>query len=283
MEKSWECIYRPNYIAGYNPFIIKNMNKAIERMVEAINHREKIVIYGNCDVDSICGLSSLLLILKYLNADVEYYIEEGYTKGNIISEESLKNHVHFLGAQLLITVGCGFESQKQLDLCEELKIDCIITENRKTKLKLNGIYINPSQQDCSYRHKNLSSCGVAFKLMQAIAIYYNMKSINKYIDLIMLGTVSAKVKDVGESKIFLKEGTAFLKQTNNYGLRAIMDFYEIRDINEDAICDIIKAITPPISTVGKKDNARIVVELLTTNDQSRAEQITKYLYNEKLR
>ena len=71
MRKAWESIYCPNYISGYNPFNLKNMNKAIERLVTAINNREKIVIYGGCDVDSICGISSLLLILKYLNAEVE--------------------------------------------------------------------------------------------------------------------------------------------------------------------------------------------------------------------
>lgn len=283
MEKFWERIYRPNYITGYNPFIIKNMNKAIERMVEAINHREKIVIYGSCDVDGICGLASLLLILKYVNADVEYYIDEGTGVSHTLDTDALKNHVHFLGAQLLITIGCGLKSQEQEYLCRELGIDLIITENKKMKANNSTIYINPSQQGCSYRYKNLSSCGVAFKLMQAIAIYYNMKSVNRYLDLIIVGAISARVENIGENRVLLKEGLKYLKETNNYGLRAIMDFYNIKEVNEDSIHKMIDVITPTISAVGKKDNARIVVELLTTNEKYRAEQITKYLYSERNR
>ncbi|GFP76845.1 DHH family phosphoesterase [Clostridium fungisolvens] len=283
MEKFWESIYRPSYITGYNPFIIKNMNKAIERLVKAINLREKIVIYSGCDVDGLCGLASLLLVLKYLNADVEYYVSDEKNNSHILETETLKNHIHFLGAELLITVGCGIESKDQEILCNNLGIDLIVTENRKLKPNFRAIYINPSQDGCSYRYKSLSASGVTFKLMQAIAIYYNMKSINRYLDLILIGTISSEAEDKGENSVFIKEGVNFLNNTNNYGLRAIMEFYNIVEFNYDSIRKIIDVITPAIGAVDKKDNARIVVELLTTNDISRARQITKYLYNEKIR
>jgi single-stranded DNA-specific DHH superfamily exonuclease len=283
MEKIWESIYRPSYITGYNPFIIKNMNKAIERLVKAINQREKIVIYSGCDVDGLCGLASLLLVLKYLNADVEYYIGDEKNNSHSLETETLRNHIHFLGAELLITSGCGLESKEQEILCGSLGIDLIITENKKVKSDLKSIYINPSQEGCSYRYKNLSASGVTFKLMQAIAIYYNMKSINRYLDLILLGTISSDAENKGENSIFIKEGINFLNNTNSYGLRAIMEFYNIDEFNCDSIRKIINVITPAIGAVDKKDNARIVVELLTTNDISRARQITKYLYNEKIR
>jgi single-stranded DNA-specific DHH superfamily exonuclease len=283
MEKFWESIYRPSYITGYNPFIIKNMNKAIERLVKAINLREKIVIYSGCDVDGLCGLASLLLVLKYLNADVEYYVSDEKNNLHNLETETLKNHIHFLGAELLITVGCGIESKDQEVLCNNLGIDLIVTENRKLKPDFKSIYINPSQEGCSYRYKSLSASGVTFKLMQAIAIYYNMKSINRYLDLILIGTISSEAEDKGENSVFIKEGANFLNNTNNYGLRAIMEFYNIVEFNYDSIRKIIDVITPAIGAVDKKDNARIVVELLTTNDISRARQITKYLYNEKIR
>ncbi|SHE54245.1 DHH family phosphoesterase [Clostridium fallax] len=281
MQKFWESIYRPNYINGYNPFIIKNMNKAIERTVTAINHREKIVLYGSCDVDGICGIASLILMLKYLNADVEYFIDEG---NGGLNSDILKNHIGFLGAQLVITVGCGLNNiKKQEALCKELGIDIIVTENKKTKDKYESIYINPSQECCGYRYKNLSSCGVSFKLMQAIAIYYNMKSINRYLDLILLGGISAGIENIGENRIFLKEGMNYLKTTNNNGLRAILDYSSIKDINSDSIRRIISIITPTVNPVGKKESARIIVELLTTNDKDRSEQIVKYLYSERKR
>lgn len=283
MQKFWESIYSPNYITGYNPFIIKNMNKAIERMVEAINNREKIVIYGGTDVDSLCGIASLLLILKYLNADVEYCIGEDINNCDYIKEDTIKNQIAFLGAQLLITVGCSIGSKEQEELCDSLGIDLILTENKKVKSVYNSIYINPSEVGCSYRYKGLSNSGVTFKLMQAIAIYYNMKSINKYLDLIFLGGVYSNISERGENNVILIEGVKYLRNTNNIGLQALKDLYEIQDINKKSVKQIIEVITPSEGAVGKRDNARIVVELLTTNDKSRAEQIAKYLDNEKNR
>lgn len=283
MRKFWESIYRPNYINGYNPFIINNMNKAIERVVEAINNREKIVLYGRCDVDGICGISSLMLILKYLNADVEYCIEECNLGEHNIDNEIIKNKIHFLGADLLITVGCGLASNEEEEYAKKLGIDLIIIENKKEHNNYKSIYINPKKKECSYRYKSLSNCGVTFKFMQAIAIYYNMKRINKYLDLVLIGSYSCNVEKHGENGVFLKEGIRFLENTNNYGLRAIIKYLKISKIDEDSIDSIIDMITPLKNAVGKTDNARIVVELLTTNNRYRAEQITKFINNEKNR
>lgn len=281
MSKQWEQIYRPNYISGYNPFIIKNMNKAIEKLVDAINSRKKIVVYGRCDVDGICALSSLILILKYLNGDVEYCIEETSNSEHIIKEEDIKDRIHFLGADLLITVGCTFKSTKELELCESLNIETIVLENIKPKKVYNTIYINPNQIGCSYRYKNLSISALTFKLMQAIAIYYNMKSINRYLDLIFLGSVYNASEETGENKVFLKEGLTYLKQTDNYGLSSILEYLNIEAIEKHNIDSILELLKPKSSSVSKMDTAKIVVELLTTSDKDRAEQIVKYLNFEK--
>lgn len=281
MSKQWEQIYRPNYISGYNPFIIKNMNKAIEKLVDAINSRKKIVVYGCCDVDGICALSSLILILRYLNGDVEYCIEEASNSAHIIKEDDIKNRIHFLGADLLITIGCTFKSAKELELCESLNIETIVLENIKPKKVYNTIYINPNQLGCSYRYKNLSTSALTFKLMQAIAIYYNMKSINRYLDLIFLGSVYNASEEVGENKVFLKEGLTYLKQTDNYGLSSILGYLNIETIEKHSIDSILELLMPKSSSVSKMDTAKIVVELLTTSDKDRAEQIVKYLNFEK--
>ena len=123
---------------------------------------------------------------------------------------------------------------------------------------------------------------LTFKLMQAIAIYYNMKSINKYLDLILIGTKWAGSSDKGENAVFLKEGKKFLDNTNNIGLRAIINFNNIEELDDENIEKIINLITPTKSAVGMINNARIVLELLTTNDEDRAEQIAKYLYNTRV-
>ena len=281
MRKFWESIYCPNYISGYNPFILKGMNEAIERLVLAVNNRQKIVIYGTYNVDGICAVSSLILVLRYLNADVEYLIYDRQDHDVIINSVDIKDNVDFLGAELLITLGVGLKSQEEVDLCKKLGIDLIVIENEKSVCVNDYIYINPNQIGCQYRYKNLSTSGLAFKLMQAIAIYYNMKSINKYLDLILIGIKWAKVSVKGENGVLIKEGNKFLMNTNNVGIRSIIEFNNIEEFNDDGINKIIKFIIPPIGAVGIMDNARIVLELLTTNDKDRSNQIIKYLYSLK--
>lgn len=281
MRKFWESIYCPNYISGYNPFILKGMNKAIERLALAVNNRQKIVVYGTYNVDGICAVSSLILVLKYLNADVEYLIYDRQENDARINSVDIRDNVDFLGAELLITLGVGLKSQEEVELCKKLGIDLIVLENGQSKQVNDYIYINPNQEGCQYRYKNLSTSGLAFKLMQAVAIYYNMKSINKYLDLILIGIKWSKVSTKGENGVFIKEGNKFLMNTNNNGLRSIIEFNNIEEFSDYGINKIIEFLIPPIGAVGITDNARIVLELLTTDDKYRANQIIKYLYSLK--
>ena len=281
MRKFWESIYSPNYITGYNPFILKDMNKAIERMVSAINNRKKIVVYGIPNVDGLCAISSLILVLKYLNADIEYVVHDDSSSKSKISSKDIINNVQFLGGEVLIALGIDLKSKEEEKLCKSLGIDLIVIENRDVNYAYEYIYINPNQKGCQYRYKNLSVSGLTFKLMQAIAIYYNVKSINKYLDLILIGEKWAKSPKKGENSVFIKEGMRFLINTNNHGLRSIMDAYNMININEDSVDKIIDVITPTINVVTMTDNARIIIELLITNRKERAEQITKYLNKSK--
>ena len=281
MRKFWESIYCPNYITGYNPFLLRHMNKAIEKLVYAVNNRKKIVIYGVSSVDGICSIASLSLILMYLNADVEYLIYEEEDAKKSIDCNNIKNDIDFLGADLLITLGVDLKPESEVKLCNELDIDLIVLENKKTVRERSYVYINPNQKGCQYRYKNLSLSALTFKLMQAIAIYYNLKSINKYLDLILIGAHWAKVPLKGENGVIIKEGKKFLINTNNYGLRAVMELNNIVELDDNSIVKIIELITPTGSTVGMVNNARIILELLITNDKDRAEQISKYLYNLK--
>ncbi|WP_294155285.1 DHH family phosphoesterase [uncultured Clostridium sp.] len=281
MRKFWESIYCPNYITGYNPFILKGMNKAIERLALAVNNRQKIVVYGTYNVDGICAVSSLILVLRYLNADVEYLIYDRQENDARINSEDIKDNVDFLGAELLITLGVGLKSQAEVNLCKKLGIDLIVLENEISDTVNDYIYINPNQKGCQYRYKDLSTSGMTFKLMQAVAIYYNMKSINKYLDLILIGVEWSKVAAKGENKVLIKEGNKFLMNTNNNGLRSIIEFNNIKEFDYCGIQKIIESLIPPIGAVGITDNARIVLELLTTNDKDRSDQIVKYLYSLK--
>jgi single-stranded DNA-specific DHH superfamily exonuclease len=279
MSKFWENFYCSDFQTVYNPFFLKDMSKALERTVRAVNEREKVVIYGACNVDSICGVSLLMLLLKYLNADVEYFIPDTLETECKMNCEVIENHINFLGAGLIITVGCSSESSEQVELCKRLGMDVIELCN-KTYVKSENIVINPNQQGCLYKFKGLSSSGLAFKLSQAISMYYNVKCSSKYIDLAMLGTLSKGVPIVEENEIIVNEGLKHLSKTNNYGIKALMKVQNISDINIENSLSLVFSVTPTINAIGKMDNARIAVELFTTTDSYRAEQIAKYLNKE---
>lgn len=280
MEKMWESIYCPNFFSVYNPFFLKDMSKALERTVKSINEREKIVIYGSCNIDGICGVSLLLLVLKYLNADVEYYIPDSVEDNHKINTEVINNHLKFLGARLIITVGCTMESPLQIEYCKSQGIDVIITDYHQCNGLLDTITINPVQEGCLYKFKNLSAVGIVYKLTQAIAMYYNMKCIGKYIDLVMLGTVASRGSFIDENEILVNEGLKFLPKSKNRGIKALLKIQNIKEMNIDSVRRLVFAITPTVNAVGRMDNAKIAVELFTTSDGYRAEQIAKYLDKE---
>lgn len=264
-----------------NPYLLKNMCEAIDRLSKAINNREKIVIYGYYDVDGITSVSLLLLLLRYLNADVEYFIPENINMDREISYEVVKNHIKFLGANLIITVGLGINSSTEVELCKNLGIDVIITDYRDVAYEIpKAIVVDPKQPGCQYPFKNLSGAGVTYKLAQAIALYYRVKCASKYLDLCMLGTISSEVPIIDENKVLVEEGILHLCKTNNYGIKALIKEYNVFDINQAAAYKLAFTVIPRINAIGRMDNARIAVELFTTGDEYRASQIAKYLIKE---
>ena len=265
----------------YNPFLLKGMEDALYRIVKAINEREKIVLYGFYDVDGITAISLLMLVLKFLNADVEYFIPGEPSESRDLNEKDITSHIKYLGPGLIITLGCGINSFSEIELCKYMGIDVIITDfHEPTKHAPDTIVVNPKQKGCKYPFKELSTSGITFKLAQAISSYYKMKSVNKYMDLVMLGTISSKMNIYSENKIIVEEGIKQLSCTNNYGICALLKTHGIVIINKDTVSKLALTVMPTINPVGRMDNAKIVVELFITSDSYRALQISKYLDKE---
>ncbi|MCT8977171.1 DHH family phosphoesterase [Clostridium sp. CX1] len=281
MERQNTKIHHSEFTHMQDPFRLKGMKEALTRIIKAVNEREKIVIYGYYDLDGIASVSLLLLVLKYLNADVEYFVSDDIDEEFGINSDVVRNHIKFLGAKLMITVGCGVNSVSQVELCKELGIDVIITDNHKCKKELpDTVIINPNQKGCSYPCKVLTAGGIAFKLAQAISMYYQMKCISKYLDLAMLGTLSKGFNITGENKLIVNQGIHHLNYTNNYGFKALLKVHKISSINKESIYRLAHNIIPSVKNRRCVDNARIAVELFTTTNMDRAEQIAKYLKNE---
>ncbi|HCQ89781.1 MULTISPECIES: DHH family phosphoesterase [unclassified Clostridium] len=265
----------------YNPLLLKGMKNALRRIIQAINEREKIVVYGYYDFDSITAISLLILVLRYLNADVEYFQPNEARANRNLNDNDIQNYIKYLGADLIITVGSTINSEKEIALCKELNIDIIVTDYHKTTNDMEDIIVvNPNQKGCNYPFKNLSAVGVAYKLAQTISSYYKMSCINKYIDLVMLGTISKGSPVVGENSYIIEEGLKQLSYTNNYGIRALLDDNNVNNIEEFINSNLTIDIFPKSNSMGRIDNAKIAIELFTTNDSYRAKQISKYLYNE---
>lgn len=281
MERHEDTFHHFGLCGLHNPFLLKGMNEALKRIVKAVNEREKIVIYGYNNVDGVTGIALFMLVLKYLNADVEYYIPDGIDNGFELQEKAINNHIRFLGAKLVITVGCGINSVNQVELCKALGIDVIITDYHECHEELpDTVVVNPKQRDCFYPFKDLFGVGVAFKVVQAVAMYYQMKCISKYLDLVMIGTISHETPLVGENKVMVDEGLYHLTYTNNYGLIAYMNINKVTKFDYKEMQDAFKNLVPLGANPRNTDNAKIAVELLTTNNVDRAEQIAKYLKNE---
>lgn len=278
MSRFLEALNYPNFLTTYNPFFLKDMSKALERAVRAINDREKIVIYGACSADAVCGVSLLFLLFKYLNADVEYYIQDSESED--LNTDAIKNHINFLGAKLIVTVGCSAESASQLELCNSMGIDVLILTNRVNCCNVDTITVNPRQKECLYKFKDLSYSGVSFKFTQALSMYYEMKFTWKYTDLVLIGTIASGVSLEDENEIIINEGMRHILKTNNYGIKALLKVHNIKEISIESIETLVQSITPTSNAIGKMDNARIAVELFTTSDGYRAEQIAKYLSKE---
>lgn len=281
MERQEGNVHNSATPSMWDPFLLKGMKEALKRIIKAVNEREKIVIYGSYDLDGIAGVSLLLLVLKYLNADVEYFVSDDMDEDFNINSETVKKHIKFLGAKLIITVGCGTKSISQVELCRKLGIDVIITDYHKCGESLpDTVVVNPNQNQCTYPFKDLTAVGIAFKLAQSISMYYQMKCISKYLDLVVLGILSKGSNVTGENKIMVNQGIYQLHYTNNYGFKALLKTHKIVNINKENISRLSNNIIPSTKNKRYVDNARIAVELFTTINTDRAEQIAKYLKNE---
>lgn len=267
----------------HHPFLLKDAKKAAGRIINAIKNNEKIVIYGDYDVDGITSCSLLYQFLKSRGARVDYYIpsriDEGYGI-NILALQNIKKD----GASLLITVDCGITAVGEVEFAKTIGLDIIITDHHTCKESIPRAYavINPRQPDCSYPCKHLAGVGVAFKLMLAVALELNLNAtdyFNKYIELVTIGTVADVVPLTDENRIFVNAGLKRINQTQNFGLRALISSSGLgsRSINCGAISFVL---APRINAAGRIGNAELGVKLLVSDTFEQACKIAQKLESE---
>ena len=254
---------------SFDPFDLKDIDIAYERIMKAIEKNEKIYIYGDYDVDGITSVSLLYLSLSELGANVNYYIplrDEGYGL-NKEAIQTLKND----GANLVISVDCGINSVEEIDLANELELDFIITDHHEItgNLPKAMAVINPKRNENIYSFKYLAGVGTAFMLVYAIYKKQNkMNDLNKYLDIVAIGTVADIVPLVSDNRKFVRRGLKVLKNTRWIGIKQLIRkiFPDDWDSREYFAYDIGYIIAPIFNAAGRLEDAKQAVTLFIEED-----------------
>ncbi|QIB26534.1 single-stranded-DNA-specific exonuclease RecJ [Caloranaerobacter azorensis] len=255
----------------YNPFLLKDMDVAVERIINAIQKNEQIWIYGDYDVDGITSTTILKLYLQKIGCNVNYYIPDRMTEGYGVNKDAI-DYIVDKGGQLIITVDCGITAIDEVKYCNEKGIEIIITDHHLCKEEIPNALavINPNRKDSDYPFKKLAGVGVAFKLIQAISNKLNIEiPIREILPIVAIGTVADVVSLTGENRILVKEGLALINQTENIGVKALLEVTGLKD-KDITVGHVGFVIGPRINAAGRLGSAKTGVELLTCKSKEKA-------------
>ena len=263
----------------HDPYLLKDMKPAVERILKAIETGEKILVWGDYDVDGTTGTVVLRKALEILGADSGFHVPHRFTEGygiNIPALEKAKER----GYKIIVSVDCGIRSFAPLIWAKENGLDVIVTDHH---LPDDGqgnppalAVVNPNQPDCKYPDKNLAGVGVAFKLAHALLREKNKEKLVKgFLKVVAIGTIADVMNLTGENRAIVSLGLKDLPKAVNYGLKALMEVADCT--NEMTSYDIGFRIAPRINAAGRMDEARAIVELLETTDFDQARSIAEML------
>ena len=258
--------FRPELDSLHDPFLMKDMDKAIDRINNASS--EKIMILGDYDVDGTTSTSMLYTYFNHRNYDLIYYIPDRYKEGYGVSLESI-DYAKDNKISLIITVDCGIKAVNQVEYANSKGIDVIICDHHLPDIKVPKAYavLNPKQSDCTYPFKDLCGCGIAYKLITA----HNLKSENKLnirslLDFVALATVSDMMPLIDENRVMVFHG---LKEINNNPRLGLRNFLKSNNNKVDE-SKISFNIGPRINAAGRMKNGKIIVDLLVEEDPNKA-------------
>lgn len=256
--------FRPSYDHTHNPMLMKNMGAAVRRINDAINKGEKIMVYGDYDVDGTTAVAMMFSFLNNMHDQVIYYIPDRYKEGYGISIESI-DFANKEAVDLVIALDCGIKAIDQINYAQSKRIDYIICDHHLPGVEIpNAIVLNPKQIDCPYPFKELSGAGVGFKLIQAVCAENNfpVEQANEYLDLLAISIGADMVPLVEENRVLAQYGMEKINTAPTLGIQAILKQANIdRTVN---MRDIGFSIGPRINAAGRIAHASKAVELLIT-------------------
>lgn len=265
--------FRPDFDKLHDPFLMKDMDKAVERLSEAMSNGEKIMVYGDYDVDGTTAVALFYGFIKSIYDQVDFYIPDRYKEGYGISEKGIL-HAAENGFKLIISLDCGIKALGKVDLANSLGVDFIICDhhNPGEEIPKAIAVLDPKRNDCPYPFKELSGCGVGFKLIQAYSIRNGMDTVAlyEYLDLVAVSIAADIVPITGENRVLAYYGLERINNNPRPGLKALMLNGKLE--KEIEIGDIVFKIGPRINASGRMEHAKASVQLLISKDLTDARQ-----------
>jgi single-stranded-DNA-specific exonuclease len=295
-----KAFFRPSLDQLHDPFLMKDMDKAVQRITKAIEQKEKILVYGDYDVDGTTAVSLVYTFLKEIGHEpVDYYIPDRYSEGYGISFKGV-DFAYENGFGLVIALDCGIKAIKKIEKANEYGVDFIICDHHRPDEQLPDAVavLDAKRPDCNYPYKELSGCGVGFKLIQAIASQRNIPidNLKKYLDLVVVSIASDIVPITGENRILAYFGLRLINQNPRPGFEAILRYSNISRKNLEAtkpasahgngyedppcifkreltISDMVFLVGPRINAAGRIESGRNSVRLLVCETEIDADEI----------
>lgn len=264
--------FRPELSHLHDPLLMKDMQQAVQRITDAIEWHERILVYGDYDVDGTTSVSVVYSFLRnQYEGDLGYYIPHRYREGYGVSKEGIdyaKEH----GYTLMITLDCGIKSYDLIKYAQSLGIDVIVCDHHTPDKQIPPAVaiLNPKQHDCNYPYKELSGCGIGFKLITALANKWGLpeESYLQYLDLVATSIAADIVPIDGENRVLAFYGLKKVNENPSLGIKTLMELSEVKKAM--TISDLVFVIGPRVNAAGRMDDAKKAVELFTETDPQKA-------------
>ena len=279
--ESARAFLHPSLDQLHDPFLMRGMRDAVQRLLHAIDNQEPILIYGDYDVDGTTGTAVLLRALRMLGATAGYHVPHRFTEGYGIQQAGLEKAVRD-GYKLVVSVDCGIRAHEPLHWAQANGLDIIITDHHLPDEDEGSppalAVLNPNQPGCHYPDKHLAGVGVAFKLIHALFRERGREAqVPGFLKMVAIGTVADVAKLVGENRAIVTLGLSDLPRAVNPGLRALIEIAGCKDDSEMTAYDLGFRIGPRINAAGRMDAAAAVIELFQAKEKQEARRLAEHL------